>query len=86
MQMVGTSVQPSSWQASKRPCPGDDGVVAVDQDRDVEAERLDAAGELLDLPLGVAAQGAIGWPQLVDALGGHRQRRVDDGGAGVGER
>ena len=47
--------------------PGDHIAVAVDQDRDIEAEGLDAVGDLPDLLLGVAPRVCRVRFQLVDA-------------------
>ena len=47
--MVGTSSQPRRLQASSRPWAGDDVQIGVDENRHVEAEGLDARGDLTDL-------------------------------------
>ncbi len=54
--MVGTSVMPSSFAAATRPWPAMIEVAVVDEDRIVEAERLDAVGDLADLPARVRAR------------------------------
>jgi hypothetical protein len=65
---------PSLLGRSEPPMAGDHGPVTIDQDRNVEAERPDAPGDLPDLLPGVLACIAGVRPQLIGRQVGDRQQ------------
>ncbi len=58
--------QPQSPRRIYAAVAGEEVTVLIGQNRDVEAERLDAAGDLFDLPIGVKSRIAGIEPQPLD--------------------